>query len=352
MLVWTLLLASLATVHSANILAVFPHIGKSHFFMFEPYVQRLASRGHHVTVVSHFAPTTVSENIKHIDLAGSVKGVWFNTLSIQELNSVPAVLRMLGSVHLLNEIGKEVCRGGYEHPELQQLIREKPKIDLVVVEFFNTDCFTALAYYFKAPLIGIFSSYTMPWHNDRFGNPDNPAYIPHHFLQYSQHMNYLQRLQNTALLYTTKLVYRFLFDPPARDIAERGLGIDLPPLHTIAANSSLYLLNTHFTLFQPRPLVPGIIEVAGIHIKEPNKLPSNLQTYLDQSKNGVVYFSLGSTILGSSIGEEKRKIMSRAFSRLSVNVLWKWENDTFEDKPKNVMIQKWLPQNEILGEFT
>ncbi|KAJ8972839.1 hypothetical protein NQ314_000003 [Rhamnusium bicolor] len=38
----------------------------------------------------------------------------------------------------------------------------------------------------------------------------------------------------------------------------------------------------------------------------------------------------------------------KAFSRLPQRVLWKWENETMEGKPDNVMIQKWMPQLDIL----
>lgn len=36
-------------------------------------------------------------------------------------------------------------------------------------------------------------------------------------------------------------------------------------------------------------------------------------------------------------------------SELPYNVLWKWEDDHFPDKPKNVVTRKWLPQQDILG---
>lgn len=37
------------------------------------------------------------------------------------------------------------------------------------------------------------------------------------------------------------------------------------------------------------------------------------------------------------------------FRKLKQRVLWKYEDDSLTDIPSNVMIQKWMPQNDILG---
>lgn len=49
--------------------------------------------------------------------------------------------------------------------------------------------------------------------------------------------------------------------------------------------------------------------------------------------------------------KEKSKIFLNVFRKLKQRVLWKWEDDNMEDKPDNVMIGKWLPQNDILGNY-
>ncbi len=35
---------------------------------------------------------------------------------------------------------------------------------------------------------------------------------------------------------------------------------------------------------------------------------------------------------------------------LKQRVIWKWEADNMSDIPSNVMIRKWLPQQDILGK--
>jgi glucuronosyltransferase len=62
-------------------------------------------------------------------------------------------------------------------------------------------------------------------------------------------------------------------DIPSERIARRYFGDSLPPLADIARNTSLLLLNTHFSMNQPRPFVPQIVEVGGLHLSLPKPLP-------------------------------------------------------------------------------
>lgn len=59
---------------------------------------------------------------------------------------------------------------------------------------------------------------------------------------------------------------------------------------------------------------------------------------------------MGSMLNGSSFSEETRNALLVTFSKMKQRVLWKYENETIPDKPANVMIQKWMPQYDILCE--
>ena len=49
--------------------------------------------------------------------------------------------------------------------------------------------------------------------------------------------------------------------------------------------------------------------------------------------------------------EQKRQAILNAFSKLKMNVLWKWEDDVLPGQPPNVRLGKWLPQQGILGNY-
>lgn len=69
---------------------------------------------------------------------------------------------------------------------------------------------------------------------------------------------------------------------------------------------------------------------------------------MDSSKEGVIYFSFGTNIKFSEIRSDKRQIFLETFAELPYKILWKFE-DHLENKPHNVNIYKWLPQQDLLS---
>ena len=92
-----------------------------------------------------------------------------------------------------------------------------------------------------------------------------------------------------------------------------------------------------------------MIEVGGLHInRETKALPTNIQTFLDDAKDGVIYFSMGSILNGTFFPNDVREAFVSAFSQIKQRVLWKYEEE-IPYLSSNVMIQSWMPQNDILA---
>lgn len=92
-----------------------------------------------------------------------------------------------------------------------------------------------------------------------------------------------------------------------------------------------------------------MIPVGGLHIEEPKELPKDIKKFLDGAKDGAVYFSLGTNIVGKDVTEEKINAIVKAFARLPQRVLWKFDNVNLKVS-ENVKIANWLPQNDVLGK--
>jgi glucuronosyltransferase len=76
-----------------------------------------------------------------------------------------------------------------------------------------------------------------------------------------------------------------------------------------------------------------------------------LKHSLDEAKECAIFFSLGTNLKSSNMSPEKVKAFLDAFAELPQRFLWKWETDSLPGQPKNVMLGKWLPQNDILGNL-
>jgi glucuronosyltransferase len=77
----------------------------------------------------------------------------------------------------------------------------------------------------------------------------------------------------------------------------------------------------------------------------------DLQKFLNEAKDGVIYFSLGSSMRSDHMPKETRRVFIEAFSELPQKILWKWESARLPGQPANVKIGTWLPQQDILGNM-
>lgn len=333
-------------IYCARFLVILPTVVKSHFVMLEPYIKALAARGHEMVVVSHFPQKQPVSNYTDIILDASLKG--YRSGSGAAIEQILPLKNPIINVMVLGKFGVHTCETFLSHPSVKELIKSDEKFDVVVNDIFHTDCFLPFAYKFKAISIGVSTSVLMPWANDRLGNPDNPSYIPNLFTPFAGQMNLFERTVNAVTTVLYKAMYRFLSNSPSQKLVCQYFGQDTPDLAELARNTSLLLVNSHFSLNSPRPLVPGVVEIGGMHIPRPKPLPQHLQDYLDGAHHGVIYFSLGSMIQAETLPDDKRDAFLQAFSVLPQQVLWKWEADTLPGQPKNVRTEKWCPQVDIL----
>ncbi|KAL1129759.1 hypothetical protein AAG570_012703 [Ranatra chinensis] len=336
------LLWAVCWVRCYDILALFPHASISHLEAYRPLLDRLASRGHNVTVVSFFPRRGPEVATREVSLAGLVPPA-VDSLSVDAVSG----LGPLRDFYVISRLGLESCEAVLGSGRLASVLAES--YDLVLVELFTTDCFLSAVDGLRAPFIGISSSSIFPTTGSRLGNPENPAYVPNMFLPFDDNMPFWSRVQNTVVTGLMFLSKRYYFDREADRISKKYLGDSVRPIAEIATDTSLIFSYRHYTLNGPIPLQPTVVEVGGLHVGPAKPLPQDIETFINGAKEGVIYFSLGSSIRAESLSEDKRKIFVEAFSRISQRVLWKYEGQRHPDVPDNVIISKWFPQRDVLG---
>ena len=107
----------------------------------------------------------------------------------------------------------------------------------------------------------------------KVGNPLPLSYIPDFNLGYTSRMTFWQRLENTIYGLADEINHRFFYIPMQDKIMRKFFGDDLPPLDEMVKNTSLVLVNHHYSLGYPRPNLPNMVEVGGFHINPVKRLP-------------------------------------------------------------------------------
>ncbi|KAL3270163.1 hypothetical protein HHI36_009220 [Cryptolaemus montrouzieri] len=327
----------------AKVLGIFPVPGRSHYLSGSTLMKILAEKGHDVTIVSPFSEKTPPKNYHEVLLSGLAEDFKKKAPNMFDVNLNPFV----GPV-VFGFILRSMVESVFNHTAFKKLMESEQKFDVVIIEEFDLPAMKYVAQRFKAPLIMYNALDANEWVNQYQGNPDSPAYLPSTFLPYPSHMTFFQRLFN-SLLYVHNYLVRNLLTLPLQNRLLHQFYPDAPHLNEFVYNTSIVLLNADPSVHEPMPKVPSLINVGGFHIKKPKPLPKDLQDVLDNAKNGVVYFSLGSNLQSTMMPLDKREILLKTFASLKETVIWKFEDEELPGKPDNVIIRKWLPQNDILA---
>nr|CAD7199350.1 unnamed protein product [Timema douglasi] len=345
------MLTALTTpAYTARILGVAPFPAPSHQILLTSLFKELANRGHHLTVIT---PLPLKEgkppNYVEIDT-----GVTFPPGIVDSNNMFKGeeVSRYMVFIMMWN-IGPKLLESTFENPDVQKLLHSKTeKFDLLLTETFFNEAILGLAHKFNVPIISVCAFAGLESMGDAVGNPYPYSYVPNALTKLTTHMSFLERLQNTLLNTYVKLGHYLYYLPKQNQLLVKyfkDTKENLPYVDDLVKRTSLVFLNNHFSYNFPRPYVPNIVEVGGFHVKPAKKLPQDLQKFMDDAKEGVVYFSLGSNLQSSALPEYRKEAFLKAFSKLKQKVLWKFEADNLPGQPANVKIQKWLPQSDILG---
>lgn len=162
-------------------------------------------------------------------------------------------------------------------------------------------------------------------------------------------MSFTQRLWNTALSQIEYLAFNLYHLPKQKKLYEKYFPNAKKSFDVMFKSSAIIFQNSHVSSSFPRPNLPSVIDIGGIHVKKAKKLPDDIQKFLDSATDGAIVFSMGSFIKSSLMPDDKREVIVKAFSKLKQKVIWKYENETLPNNPGNIMISSWIPQRDILA---
>nr|XP_045594736.1 UDP-glucosyltransferase 2-like [Procambarus clarkii] len=337
----------------SRVLMVLPLGSASHKNILTPLAEALGARGHDVVIASLHASSAANSSRSYTDLVAA--DAWETIRKVTGGFDVFKMREASGGRDVNSEVMKKIVRNLPEYCDaflrdsgVQSAWATKP--DLILLPAFMNECGLALVHKFKAPFIYVTTSGLTPWTADLLGNPENPAYIPNQYLSYGAHMSLWERTFNTIVRLVSPYLRRQLVLNRLDGVVQRFLGDPTVSLTEVEKNVSLVMVNSHYSLGHPRPLMPNVVEVGAMHCRPARPLQdAQLRHFLDSSPVPVVLFSLGSHIRSEQLPAAVLHSLVAAFGRLPYRIVWKWEGGAIADLPSNVMTRAWLPQQDVLG---
>ena len=91
-----------------------------------------------------------------------------------------------------------------------------------------------------------------------------------------------------------------------------------------------------------------------MNCRSPAKLPLHIEKFMnDSGDDGVILVSFGTVLQASQMSESLRLKLISVLGNVKQRVLMKWENEeemmAADQFPANMMLSKWLPQQDILA---
>ncbi|CAH2004644.1 unnamed protein product [Acanthoscelides obtectus] len=333
----------------ANILMITMGGTKSHKIPFWELARGLIPRGHNITFLNAFPADFSISGLEEITPAGLV----FYVKNFTNWDLVGARMRGEDPVHPLDMLryAHESCDALLSDTETKSLLHDSTKFDLLILDGAFPECALGFAHYFKLPFMYINTVGFYTGSLSLAGNPLLYSFTPFLSIDLTDDMDLLQRTRNTMWYMAANLLHSVTVRWFVQDVVRKHFGDDVPLVYDLSKNVSFILQNGHATVTYPRPFLPNVAEIACIHCKKAKPLPEHLEEFIRGSGDaGFIYFSMGSSVKAANMPVYLRKMLMVVFRNLPQRVLWKYESaDDMSDLPSNVLLERWLPQQDILG---
>ncbi|XP_068082930.1 UDP-glucosyltransferase 2-like [Anabrus simplex] len=255
----------------ARILGIFPTPSVSHQMPLQVIMKTLVARGHQVTVVSPSPLTVPLTNYTDVDISHSYE-LFRSRFDFASMSAMSGKEYM----YTVSMYTVELCDKQLSSKSVQDFIRTNNEtFDMVIYEPHAFQCFYGLYHKVGSPplvsIVTLGSNSPTLW---AIGNPDHPAYSPDWSNPFSDHMNFWERMYSTYFKLWINYFWIYEMMPAQEKVMRKHFGSAPPPVVETERNKSLLLVYNHWTLDYPRPLLPNVVPITGLHLKpSTNPLP-------------------------------------------------------------------------------
>ncbi|CRK94411.1 CLUMA_CG007918, isoform A [Clunio marinus] len=199
LLIITVTFALFNNAMPSKILFTVAFAGNSHWLMFQPLINELLSRGHEVTVITHFELKTDSKNYRQVLIRP--KWDWDAIFNMTIPFEVGGTYESpFFKVKSLWDYGIATTKHALDSPVVKNFIEnDVTKFDLVISEQFQQEAFNMFAHKYNCPLIVIGTLDYADFMDHAKGALTSWSHVPHALSYFSDRMTFVQRVENTIL---------------------------------------------------------------------------------------------------------------------------------------------------------
>ncbi|XP_061119420.1 UDP-glucuronosyltransferase 2C1-like isoform X1 [Conger conger] len=332
----------------------------SHWLNMKNIVAALSAKGHEMTVLTHSATPTITADQSTscsfeivpvpytaqdmTDMMDEIFHYWMYELPNESFIQVSLKIKEI--IQRTTEMNKVFCRAVFKNKELLEKLRQARYDVLLTDPMFL--CGELLAETLDLPLIiSLRFSHANTLERLCGQLPAPPSYVPSTGMQYTDEMDFSQRLKNYLFYFSQDILFH-TFGAMVWDSFFTEMRGKPTSVCEAMGKADIWLIRTYWDFEYPRPFLPNFKFVGGLHCKPAKPLPEDMEEFVQSSgEDGIVVFSLGSMI--KNLTRERRDVIASALGQISQKVLWRYSGEKPDTLPPNIRLLDWIPQNDLLG---
>lgn len=185
----------------------------------------------------------------------------------------------------------------YKSPAVQELLNDTYTFDVAVVTVFGMDIGMYLAKEcFQAPVILYSHFRRSPYVDIALGNPVNPSFVPmEDMVAFGNKLSFKERFINTFYRLLGPTLMDVMYYQRLSREAQKLLELEEPPnTWGMMRDVDFAFFNNHIAFEGSQPVVPGSIDISGLHLGPVKPLPTHIKEWLDGAKHGAILVAFGS----------------------------------------------------------
>ncbi|CAJ0583235.1 unnamed protein product, partial [Mesorhabditis spiculigera] len=180
-------------------------------------------------------------------------------------------------------------------------------------------------------------------------SPSPPSYLPVPGTKLTDDLDFKQRTQNLIAYLGALYKHQHVVQPRIDAVFQKHYP-GAPSAFDLERNASINLVNNPPIFDFPRPFMPRVNFVGGLHAKNASELNGEIYTFVDEAEQGIIVVSSGLELDWAKVPSFIKQALIGAFqSYPDIRFVWQYNGPEIDLLPVNVLTVPHIPQQDLLG---